>query len=217
MGPTSLEYLTEQVELAEQLMAGRSAMLEPQDLPGRFGRVVKAIDRLLKAIQGEAVLGGGWAVWRHGFAERVTRDVDIVLAAHIIPEFLRAAAFSGFQVLPQVPGRWPKVLHKETGVKVDILPEGQRPGVASKLAPTTIRPPGQMGASGFSLQYISLPALFELKIAAGREQDQADVIALLRANPDQVGSIRQHLQSIHPHYVEELDRLIERAREQEER
>ena len=73
-----------------------------------------------------------------------------------------------------------------------------------------------MGASRSTLHYITLPALFELKIAAGREQDQADIIALLRANPKQVDSIRKHLQSIHQDYVQELDRLLVRAQEQEE-
>jgi hypothetical protein len=217
MAGTSLEVLTEQVELSEQLAAGRKTMLEPQDLPGRFGRVVKAIDHLLKAAQIEALLAGGWAVWHHGYAERVTRDVDVVLAADRVDEFLNVASFSGFQVLPRVPGRWPKLMHKESGVKVDILPEGQRPGVASKLAPTTIRHPREMGASGTRLRYITLPALVELKIAARREQDLVDIIALLRANPDQVDSIRQHLERIHADYVAEFDRLVKRASEQDER
>jgi hypothetical protein len=41
MNPVTLEFLTEQIELAEQLLAGREQMSAPQDLPGRFGNVVK--------------------------------------------------------------------------------------------------------------------------------------------------------------------------------
>ena len=75
-------------------------MLDPQDLPGRYGRVVKAVDHLLQIIGCPAVLGGGWAVWRHGYVGRVTQDIDIALPADRIAEFLRAAAVAGFDVLP---------------------------------------------------------------------------------------------------------------------
>src|SRR5438045_6862786 len=111
MRATTLETLTEQLELADALLAGRDRMFEPQDLPGRYGRVIRAVDHLLRAVGCEAVLGGGWALWRHGFHGRVTQDVDIVLAADRIDEFLRAAAVAGFDVLPQSPGRWPKLMH----------------------------------------------------------------------------------------------------------
>src|SRR5215208_5447948 len=120
MGET-LEWVAEQLALADELLAGRDRMFEPQDLPGRYGRVVRALDHLLQAVGSEAVLGGGWAVWRHGFHGRMTQDVDIALPADRIDEFLRAAAMSGFDPLPQPPGRWPKLMHKETGIKVDIL------------------------------------------------------------------------------------------------
>jgi hypothetical protein len=210
----TLEALTQQLELADQLLAGRDRMLEPQDLPGRYGRVIRAVDHLLKAVGGQAVLGGGWAVWRHGYIGRVTQEVDIVLAADRIEDFIRTAGFSGFDVLPQQPGRWPKLVHKETGIKVDILPEGERPGTASKPAPTTLPHPSALGASGVALRYITLPALIELKLAAGRARDESDIIELMRANPEQVEVVRKHLASAHADYAAEFDRLVERAREQ---
>jgi hypothetical protein len=210
----SLAWTTEQLELADELLAGRDRMFEPQDLPGRYGRVVKALDHLLAVLGCEAVLGGGWAVWRHGFHGRMTQDVDIVLPADRIDEFLRAAAMSGFDPLPLQPGRWPKVVHKETGIKVDILPEGERPGTASHPAPTTLPHPSELGASGSALRYITLPALVELKLAAGRARDESDIIELMRANPNQVDAVRQHLASVHNDYVVAFDRLVQRAREQ---
>src|SRR6476469_313084 len=99
MRATTLQSLTEHLELADALLAGRDRMFEPQDLPGRYGRVIKAVDHLLQAVGCEAVLGGGWAVWRHVFHGRVTQDVDIVLAAERLDEFLRAASVAGFDVL----------------------------------------------------------------------------------------------------------------------
>ena len=129
-------------------------------------------------------------------------------------EFLQAAGVSGFDVLAVDPGRWPKLVHRETKINVDILPEGQRPGTPSRPAPTTIAHPSQMGASGNALRYAHLPALVELKLAAGRAQDQADVIKLIQANPDQAAAIREHLARTHGDYVSEFDRLAKRAREE---
>jgi hypothetical protein len=206
--------LNQQLELADQLLARRAEMLEPQDLPGRYGRVVRAVDHLLQIIQSQAVLAGGWAVWRHGYVGRVTQDLDIAFPADRIDEFLRAAAVAGFEVLPRPERRGPKVRHRDTGIQVDILPEGGRPGTAARLAPTTIPHPSPMGASGCALRYMSFPSLVELKIAAGRARDESDVVELVRANPDQVEAIRQHLAQVHPDYAEAFDRLVQRAREQ---
>jgi hypothetical protein len=168
-------------------------------------------------MQCPSVLAGGWAVWRHGFVGRVTQDIDIVLPADRIVEFVRLAGVSGFDVVPQPEGRWPKVRHKETDVKVAILPENARPGTVARLAPTTIRHPLTMGGAGTSLVYVSLPALVELKIAAGRIGDEHDVVELIRANPGEVECIRQHLAAIHADYVGAFDVLVKRAEVQEER
>lgn len=216
MPPVTLDFLTQQLELAEQLRVGKNSMLEPQDLPGRYGRVVHAVDHLLAAINCESVVGSGWAVWRHGYVGRVTQDVDIVLPSEKIDEFLRVASAAGFRVLPVAPGRWPKVLHTKTDVKVDILPEGETPGTSSRPAPTTIPHPAKMGASGASLRYIQLPSLIELKLAAGRGQDEADVIKLISANVDQVDTVRQHLSQVHSSYLTAFDCLVQRAREEDE-
>ncbi len=207
-------FLAEQLELADQLLAGRDAMLEPQDLPGRYGRVVKAIDRILQATNIEAVLGGGWAVWRHGYVGRVTQDIDIALPADRIEEFRQVAAVSGFDMLPIKPGRWPKMVHRETKVLVDILPEGARPGTANRLAPTTIPHPKSMGAEPGRLRYMSLPALVTLKIAAGRVRDQSDVVELLRANLEKVAALRVKVAEVHADYATGFDRLAQSAADQ---
>ena len=182
-------------------------MLEPQDLPGRYGRVARALDHVLQACNCESVVGGGWAVWRHGYLGRVTRDIDIALPANRVDDFLQAASVSGFEVLAQPKGRWPKLLHRETGIDVDILPEGGRPGTASRPAPTTIPHPQTMGAIRGTLTYISLCSLVELKLAAGRLRDEADVVELIRENQGRLDEVRQHLEAIHPRYVQRFAEL----------
>lgn len=191
-------------------------MLEPQDLPGRYGRAVKALDQILHATGIEAAVAGGWAVWHHGYIGRVTQDIDIVLPADRMVEFLHVASFSGFEILPQPQGRWPSLRHKDADIKVDILPEGARPGTEARPAPTTIPAPADMGAARSKLRYVRLPSLIELKLAAGRARDEADVIELIRANAGKLPAIRGHLETVHADYVLTFDRLAERAREQED-
>jgi hypothetical protein len=202
------DALVQQLQLADALLAGKSRMLEPQDLPGRYGRVIRALDQVLLACDCEAVVGGGWAVWRHGYVGRVTQDVDIVLPSDRIEDFQQAASVGGFDVLAPPAGRWPKLMHRETGIQVDILPEGGRPGTPARPAPTTIAHPSEMGAVRGSLRYITLPALVELKLAAARLRDEADVVELARENPDRLDEIRRHLAAVHPQYASRFDELL---------
>jgi len=217
MSSVTSNELADRLELADALGFGKNAMLEPQDLPGRYGRVIRALDCLLAAVRCEAVVAGGWAVWRHGYVGRVTQDVDIVVPADRIEELLRAAAVSGFEVVPTRAGLWPKLHHKESGVDVDILPEGATPGTPAHPAPTTIPHPSRLGAVGTRLAYMDLPGLIELKLAAGRARDESDVVELLCANPDQADAVRDHLSHVHKRYVVGFDDLLARAREQTER
>ena len=210
----SIGQLSERLELADQLVAMGGRMFEPQELPGRYGRVVHSVDRILELIQSSGVVGGGWAVWRHGFIGRVTQDIDIAIPADKLDAFLQVAAVSGFQVLQQREGRWPKLEHKESGIQVDVLPEGGRPGTAAHPAPTTIRHPNLMGGGGTMLRYASLPSLIELKLAAGRARDESDIVELIRANSGSVPEIRAHLAELHTDYVAAFDRLSVRAGEE---
>ena len=218
--PLTSQTLEKQLQLADELLAGRDRMFEPQDLPGRYGRVVQALDQLLNACDCESVVGGGWAVWRHGYLGRVTQDVDIALPADRIETFLQSAPLCGFDVLKSsAAGNWPKLQHRDTGIDVALvlegerLPEGGRPGTATKPAPTTIPHPRNMGAAKGKLNYISLPALVELKLAAGRLRDEADVVELIRENSERVGEIQSHLASVHQQYADRFAELIEQSKE----
>jgi len=207
------ETLNQNLELADTLLAGRDRILEPQDLPGRYGRVVRALDQVLGACDCEAVVSGVWAVWRHGYIGRVTQDVDIALPKASVDGFLQAASVSGFEVVSQPEGRWPKIRHRETGIELDVLPEGGRPGTASRPAPTVIPHPKAMGAVSGKLKYSSLPSLIELKLAAGRLRDEADVVELARENRDRLDEIRQHLAAVHTKYLTRFDELLQQLDE----
>jgi hypothetical protein len=138
----------------------------------------------------------------------VTQVVDIALPSDRVEDFLRTAALGGFEVYAQPTGRWPKLCHRETGIEVDVLPERGRPGTASRPAPTTIPHPKTMGAARGNLKYISLPSLIELKLAAGRLRDEADVLELARENRERIDELRQHLATVHPQYASRFDELL---------
>ena len=144
----------------------------------------------------------------------MTQDIEIVRPANKSEEFLRVAGVSGFHVLEVPPERWPKLQHKETGIEVDILPEGKTPGTPKNLAPTTIPHPERIGAEGTLLRYVELQPLVELKLAAGRAQDDADVIKLIQTNPSEVDRIAAHLSAVHAIYRDKFDRLVQRARDE---
>jgi hypothetical protein len=147
----------------------------------------------------------------------VTQDIDIVVPADLVDELLRAAALSGFAVVPRGAGLWPRLQHKESDIQVDLLPEGATPGTPSQPAPAKIPHPSRLGGRVGLLKYIDLPALVELKLGAGRVRDDSDVVELILANPDQLDAIRQHLAGVHKSYVTRFDELRARAQGQTDR
>jgi hypothetical protein len=65
-----------------------------------------------------------------------------------------------------------------------------------------------MGAIRGTLKYISLPSLIELKLAAGRLRDEADVLELARENRDRLDDVRRHLVSVHSQYASRFEELV---------
>ncbi len=50
----------------------------------------------------------------------------------------------------------------------------------------------------------------------GRARDESDVVELLRSNLDQAEGVHQHLATVHADYVVAFERLLSRAREQQD-
>ena len=207
--------LLDQLTLADALLsANQGVMMRPSELPGRYGRVIRDLERLVAATDVHAVVAGGWAVWRHGYVGRVTQDVDIVIPAVSQEVVLRVAPKFGFDVLPVREGMWPKLTHRETAIDVDLMPEAGIPGTPTRPGPVPIRHPSVYGAKAGELSFIGLPGLFELKLGAHRARDVADLVELIKVNPTQLVEIRQQLEQIHPGYAVELTELIRQAHEE---
>jgi len=202
------------LETSEQLLLLEPARSQPSDLPSRFGRAVRDIERLLRATEVPAAVAGGWSVWHHGYVGRVTEDVDIVIPQCSEADLLDNAPRFGFDLVPVNPGSWPKLEHRETGIRVDLMPEGRYPGIPSRLAPVPIGHPLRYVAGHDKLDFISLAGLFELKLGAKRAKDIADLIELIKVNQSKLSIIRVHLQSASPAYAAEFDALIVQANEE---
>ena len=200
--------------IGEALRCMNAAESKPEDLPGRYGRTIADLKRLLQAIDALSVVAGGWAVWHHGYAGRVTEDVDIVVSQDAIDDLQRHATNFGFDFLPPPKGRWPKLFHRETRIDVDLLPEGGIPGTVSNRAPVAIRSPQSYGASWRSLPYISMAGLVELKLGAGRAKDIADLIEIIKMHPDRIQELQEHVTEIHASYGAKFVQLVQQAREE---
>ena len=186
----------------------------PRDLPGRYGRAVQDLERLTTAAEALSVVAGGWAVWHHGFAGRVTEDVDIVVAQSKLDRLQQLAGLFGFEYFMPPQGRWPKLRHRATQIDVGILPEFGIPGTPNRPAPVAIRSPESYQATHGILRYITLGGLIELKLGAGRAKDTADIVELIRQNPDSLYDVQTHLSAIHPQYVARFEELIAQAKEE---
>ena len=59
-----------------------------------------------------------------------------------------------------------------------------------------------LGTLGFDgVENVRQGKVIELKLAAGRMRDQADIVELVRQNQDQIDVIRAHLQGVHEKYA----------------
>jgi hypothetical protein len=147
------------------------------------------------------------AVFAHQH-RRATNDVDVLLT----PEGL--AAFRE-QFVPKnydsVPNRGRRFVDRTSKVSIDVLVTGRFPGTG-KPGPIAYPDPAAVGETVEQIQVIDLPTLIQLKLAARRHQDFADVVNLIRVHDlDEVFAERLH-PSVHRDYMECLE---EKRREDE--
>jgi hypothetical protein len=195
MATAALSKLARNIEIADQLRAWRHSGFEPQDLPEPFGTTVRAIDRILQAQNTPALHCGDWAVWRYGYPRRISDDLDIILPEASAAEFVRVACATGF--VDVTAGRCArKLVHCNTQVQVDVLPGRKFSAVATE---------------GLRLQFIDLPTLVVMKLAADRSCDRSDVVELILANPEQIRNLRARAADLGHEYTVLFDRLAASA------
>lgn len=137
-----------------------------------------ALPRLLALLREAGVpfkVVGGLAVIHHGYV-RLTRDIDVIVDSDARPRVDPLP--EGCEFVWDRPSR---MRDEPTGVLVYLLHSG---------APLARRPehvfprPQDIEASPRDPDYIGLAPLIELKLLAGRRQDEADVVELLKRLDD---------------------------------
>jgi hypothetical protein len=120
---------------------------------------------------------GGMAVNAHHH-ERTTKDVDILLSSAGLAAFRNLADAGDFEAIPGRPRRF---VDRSTKVTFDVLVTGHFPG-SGDPGPISYPDPADVSQTIGDLRVVNLPTLVQLKLAARRYQDFADVVNLIRAN-----------------------------------
>lgn len=172
--------------------------------------VHKTMRRTIKHLEKAKIpyaLLGGMAVNLHGY-RRTTNDVDILLTAEGLAEFQRRFVPKHYEAIPRRPRRF---TDRKNQVIIDFLVTGLYPG-NGQPGPIAFPDPESVRTAIEGWQVIDLAVLIELKLAARRYQDFADVVSLIRAHQfDESFGDRLH-PSVRSDYIECLE---EKRREEE--
>jgi hypothetical protein len=168
-------------------------------------RVHQAMRRLAGQLEAAGIryaIIGGMAVNAHHH-QRTTKDVDFLLSAQGLAAFRKLVEAGEFDA---VPGRPRRFIDRQTGVTFDVLVAGAFPGSGT---PGPIAFPDPSGVSQVidDLHVVDLPTLVQLKLAARRFQDFADVVSLIRANQLDEGLGAKLHPSVRGDYVECLEEM----------
>jgi len=187
-----------------------AAVNRPGEENSEFDRILDVLKTLSQKEAIPIAIVGDIAAIRHGY-ERLTNDVDVVIGRQFLDSIIRVAPQYGIKVIWQDPHGWHKLEYE--GVRIEVVPEGAKP---NKDAPTTIPGPSQLGVPD-GLGYASLEGWMETKLGAGRRQDQADVVQVLKKlNPAAIASVRAHIAGVHAIYLRLFEELLVAAGEEKQ-
>jgi hypothetical protein len=136
-----------------------------------MNRVAKELE---KASIPYAVMGG-MAVNAHGH-HQTTDDLDLLMTAEGLGEFHRRFVGLQFKTVPDRPRRF---LDRLNGVTLDVYVTGRYPR-NGKPEPIAFPDPAEVRERIKNIEVLDLATLLQLKLAARRYRDFADVIFLIR-------------------------------------
>lgn len=174
-----------------------------------FQKALKAIIRLISALDHPAAVIGGIAVLAHGFA-RTTGDIDLAVGAgpEQVGELLRTAAAAGFPARIDDAESFAKqnfvllLEHAETGIPVDLSLASQQ------FERVALDQPDFRSVGNVTVPVAPLTALLIYKMVASRPKDVDDIRALLAT---QAPFDRQAVNDA----LAEIDALLETNRQAE--
>ena len=162
--------------------------------------------RLEKAGIAYAILEG-MALNAHRY-ERTTKDVDVLLTKEGLEAFCQAFVDQDYE---RVAGRPRRFVDRANGVTIDILVTGRYPGTG-KPGPIAFPDPAEVSEVIEKQRVVKLPALVQLKLAARRWRDFADVVELIWFNDVDESFVENLHSAVHQDFIECLE---EKRREDE--
>jgi hypothetical protein len=170
-------------------------------------QTMRRVAAALEAAQIPYAVVGGMAVNAHGH-RRTTGDVDFLMTAKGFAEFRRHFVPQDYE---PVPKRTKRFADKANGVTFDILVTGLFPG-SGKPGPVAFPDPSAVSEVIKNIAVVDLATLVELKLAARRHQDFADVVNLIR-----VHDLDESFQSrIHPSVRLDFINCVDEKRREDE-
>jgi hypothetical protein len=172
--------------------------------------VHKSMRRLVRRLDRASIpyaIMGGIAVYAHRY-RRTTDDLDVLLRPEGLAEFRRLFVPKHYAT---TPNRSRRFVDKQNQITLDVLVAGYYPG-SGVAGPITFPDPTEVAEPRGKVQVIDLPTLIQLKLAARRYQDFADVVNLIRFNELHEAFQRQLHASVRRDYIECLE---EKRREDE--
>jgi hypothetical protein len=172
--------------------------------------VHQTMRRVAKRLERENIpyaVVGGMAVFIHEH-RRATNDVDILLTPEGFEAFRQLFVPKNYGA---VPGRPRRFVDRTSKITLDVLVTGKFPG-SGKPGPIAYPDPATVAEVIDKVRVVDLLTLVELKLAARRHQDFADVVHLIAAHDlDESFADRLH-PSVRRDYIECLE---EKRREDE--
>jgi hypothetical protein len=163
-------------------------------------KTMRRLARRLKRASIPYAVIGGMAVHLHGH-HQATGDVDVLLTRAGFSDFRERFVPKKYGTVPNRP-RWFVDLANE--IRVSIRVTGSFPG-SGEPGPIAFPSPEQVSETIPNIRVVNFRTLVQLKLAAGRYQDLAEVISLIRVhNLDESFAERLH-RSLHPRYSECLE------------
>lgn len=163
----------------------------------------KAMRRLTRRLKKAGIpyaLVGAMAVNAHG-AERTTRDVDVLTTADGLTRFRTELVGEFYE---PVEGRPRRFREQESGITIDILVTGRFPG-SGQPGPISFPDPTTASEEIDKVRVLTLPHLLQLKLAARRHADFADVVFLIRTHNLDESFLPQLHPSVHRDFIECLE------------
>jgi hypothetical protein len=173
-------------------------------------KVHKSMYRLVKKLEKARIsyaIMGGMAVNAH-LHERTTKDVDILLTQDGLEEFRRLFVPKNYATVPRRSRRFVDRMNR---VSLDILVTGKYPGNGLP-GPIAFPDPKDVGEKIKTITVVDLITLIQLKLAARRHQDFADVVNLIGANRLDESFLKNLHTSVRQDFIECLE---EKRREDE--